>query len=151
VLDVGLYAGEPCRGAGSVCPTGPPFASWTARSGQWNAKGSLTFPWVLEIRNPNQTSSSLNGALLESWPATSTFNFGWGVIVSLAGAVILLGIGGVAVFLGLFLRPGVYGRPDAGDDEGNPPDLYDPDFPDGPEPGDDLDGPDEPDLSRTED
>jgi hypothetical protein len=145
-VNVHLYQGVACAAPGGICANGTALAAWSGTSGgEWSTRGAVSFPWVLEIQNPSRSTSSLTGTLLESWPATSTLSFGWSLLVSLVGAIILMGIGGVAVFLGLFLRSGVY-RPSAGAGEGDdPPDLYDPDFPDEPPDSlDDLDGPDEP-------
>ena len=143
-VNASLYQGAACGVAGGTCANGPALATWSGTSGEWRMTGSVSFPWVLEIHNGGKVAVSFTGTLVESWPATASLDLGWGLLVSLVGAVILMGIGGVAVFLGLFLRPGVY-RPTGDDGEGeDPPELYDPDFPEEPpRAGDDLDGPDD--------
>jgi hypothetical protein len=112
-VQVYLYvaAGCPNNTVGYVCPGGPPLKTWWGTSGTWKWTGSVSEPYLLIVLNPNATDSSYTGALVESFPATSTFGSGVNLLILLIGSVVLIGFGAVAVFLGMFLRGGVYGAP----------------------------------------
>jgi hypothetical protein len=146
-VEVYLYvaAGCPNNTAGYVCPGGPPVMSWWSTTGAWSWTGSVSEPWLLVVVNPNSTVASYNGTMVESFPATSTYGSGFNLFVLLIGSIVLIAIGALALFLGLFLRGGVYGpkrdpvgqpdsallRPDADEfddevwDDGSP--THDPD------------------------
>jgi hypothetical protein len=136
-LTLDLYHPTDCSRFPS-CPLGSPVMTWTAMvSGYWTNSGSLSFPYLLNVSNPESASASFRAAFTESFtvhnglipPVTELFVY--------TGGAILTVIGALAVFLGLFLRGGVYRGPPpivsrtADDLE----DLYPEDLP----PDDDLD------------
>jgi hypothetical protein len=112
-LEVYLYVAAECPNmtAGSVCPAGPALKMWWADTGVWSWTGAVTGPWLLLVVNPNSTEASYNSTLVESYPAGGGFGSGWNLFVLLIGSTVLIGIGALALFLGLFLRGGVYGPP----------------------------------------
>lgn len=129
-VNVSLYEAVRCASAGGICPHGAPLVSWTGSTGEWTRVGGVTFPWLLIVENARTSPVTLTGSALESWPATNSPQLDWGLLIIVVGAVILLVLGGTAVFLGLFLRGGVYDRGGVEPAGENPPELYDPDFPD---------------------
>jgi hypothetical protein len=113
---VAVYPSVACPHISGVCPSGTPVATWWDDAGRWSASGSITFPLFLNLSNPNATATSFSATFLETYTTSSLDNPTWNLFLPLIGAVVLIAIGGVAVFLGLFLGKGVYpGR--------NPPPL----------------------------
>jgi hypothetical protein len=122
-VQVYLYVAGACPNmtVGYVCPSGNALKQWWSDTGTWTYVGAVSEPWLLLAVNPNATVASLNGTLVESFPAPSSFSGGFNLFVLLIGSVLLIGIGALSLFLGLFLRGGVYqpkpapvGPPDAG-------------------------------------
>jgi hypothetical protein len=114
-VQVALYVagGCPNNTVGYVCPAGKALKTWWSDSGGWSYTGAVSEPWLLVVVNPNSTAASMNGTLVESYPAMSTFGGGINLLILVVGSVVLIGIGALALFLGLFLRGGVYGpKPD---------------------------------------
>jgi hypothetical protein len=121
-IQVAVYVagGCPNNTVGYVCPAGPALKHWWSNTGTWSWTGAVTEPWLLVVINPNASDASLNGTLVESYPAPNAFSSGINFFVLLIGSVLLIGIGALSLFLGLFLRGGVYeprpvpvGPPDA--------------------------------------
>lgn len=110
-VQVYLYVAGGCPNGtlGYVCPDGNPLQHWWSDTGTWTWAGSVSEPWLLIVVNPNASDASLNGTLVESYPAPNSFSSGVNFFVLLIGSVLLIGIGALALFLGLFLRGGVYG------------------------------------------
>jgi hypothetical protein len=137
--NVTLWLAGPCPIGGGVCPVGA-LVSWAGGvNGRWMANGPINATYLVSVSNQGAANVTFFATL------TATYDVGaptqvipaWALI--LAGALILLSMGGIAVFLGLFLPGGVYGaprsdreRPEGKDEE--PPDATgsEPDEPDGP-------------------
>lgn len=106
-ITAAIYRSAPCASPPGLCPVGSPLVRWPAnQSGRWLFEGSLTFPMVLSITNPGPSMTTLQGTLVELYPTGGTPT--WAFLSIITGGGILIGIGGLAVFLGLFLRGGVY-------------------------------------------
>ncbi|MGA8302992.1 MAG: hypothetical protein WA691_08535 [Thermoplasmata archaeon] len=118
-MDVALYSPGPCPHSGGTCPTGAPIISWVGDTGKWSASGSLSFPLYLNLTNPNGTIATFSGTLVETYSTSVLTDPTWSLFVPLLGAVVLIAIGGVAIFLGMFLGRGVYSGSTA------PPTRYD--------------------------
>ena len=113
-IAVALYQGTPCSGVSHYCSLGAALADWPAAlSGSWNTTGLLTFPYLLSMENTEPTNATLRGTVAESFSFGTTTLPTWAVISILAGGVLLVVIGAMAVFLGLFLRAGVYSEPES--------------------------------------
>ncbi len=124
-IDASFYAGSACtfyNGSTGQC-TGNASASWSgASSGTWNTTAGhpLACPCYLTLRNNEHAYPiSVEALLLETYqqrvPALDTFSY----VSVLFGSILLLGIGCLATFFGLFLPSGVFRRtvPDGLDDE----------------------------------
>jgi len=139
-LVVSVYPAVHCPHSSGVCPSGTAVATWWADSGRFSATGALTFPLFLNLSNANATATSFSATFVETYTTSALANPTWNLFLPLIGAVVLCAIGGVAIFLGLFLPTGVY----TGE---NPPPLDPEDDElegsDPPEDGLDLDGDDE--------
>jgi hypothetical protein len=121
-LLVAVYPAVSCPHLLGVCPSGTAVANWYGDSGRWSTSGSVSFPLFLNLSNPNGTPAAFSAAFQESYTTSSLANPTWNLFLPLLGAVVLIAIGGVAVFLGLFLPKGVYSaarstRPVEDDDE----------------------------------
>ncbi|MGA9840358.1 MAG: hypothetical protein WBF81_09795 [Thermoplasmata archaeon] len=135
-LQVALYAPGPCAAGAGICPNGPPIATWWNDSGTWSESGRASFPLILNLTNPNASRASFTATVVETYTPGASSTLPWLQYLPLIGAGVLVAIGGLAVFLGLFLRSGVYGRGGAT----VPPGDLDEDF-DDPYPDSDIDGP----------
>jgi hypothetical protein len=99
----------------SYCPSGGPELTW---SNVTTGKGTLSSPdssaYLLRIVNPGNVSLRFSAGISVSFaPPAPVPVWAWWLIAG--GGVVLLGIGGIALFLGLFLPGGVYSP------EGPPP------------------------------
>jgi hypothetical protein len=147
-VQVSLYVAGACANQTPdyVCPSGNPLGHWWSTTGTVSWTGAVTEPWVLIVANPNATDAALNGTLVESYPAPTSFSSGINLIILILGSFTLIGIGALALFLGLFLRGGVYqprpppvGQPDSS--LLDPDDLDDEDWESGSSSDPDVDDP----------
>jgi len=114
-LSVQLYQGVACGAAVSYCRSGPALANWPANlTGLWNTSGAIASPLILVLSNHHSTNVSFTGLVAEEYTSVTVLRAPtWSVVAILAGAGLLLAIGGVAAFLGVFLRGGVYTEPES--------------------------------------
>jgi len=123
-----LYRSAPCAEQPSPCPVGSPLVQWPANlSGRWLYQGALAFPLILAITNNGPNIVTVQGTPVELYSVGGTPT--WAVLSIFAGAGILIGIGGLAVFLGLFLRGGIYPAPRRPRPVAEAPDAMGPDPP----------------------
>ncbi len=122
----------------SYCPQGAALVSWPSNSsGHWNTTGAISFPLLLNLQNLGAKPVTVNAVFDEVWSSTNPGVPTWIFVSTLAGGVVCITLGGVAIFLGLFLRSGLYSPPPSAD--GLDPDDLDPEFDAGElEPDDDL-------------
>jgi hypothetical protein len=110
--NVSLTPAGPCANNSlEACPTGPPLFSWTyATSGHETSNSAKAQAYILAVTNPWTGTLQFSGVVSVSTAAGSLFpTWAWGLIA--LGGVVLLAIGGIAIFLGLFLPGGVYRNP----------------------------------------
>jgi hypothetical protein len=121
--NVSLWPATHCVSSMGWCPTGPPVLSWTrALSGNGTVSSPNASTYILRVSNPGVAPLSFSAKVSESYnPGIPVAIWSEGVIV--IGGITLLVIGGIALFLGLFLPGGVYRDPDRGMATGRPPGL----------------------------
>lgn len=107
-LLVAVFPAVPCPDGKSECAGGTAIASVWADSASWSWSGPLSFPLFLNITNPNGTPVTFAGTLIETYTTSALSEPTWGLFVPLVGAIVLIAIGGVGIFLGLFLPEGTY-------------------------------------------
>ncbi|HTZ62334.1 MAG TPA: hypothetical protein VMC82_06835 [Thermoplasmata archaeon] len=108
-LLVTVFPSVPCPGSTTKsCASGHAIASWWESSGSWSASGPLSFPLFLNITNPNATPATFSGSLIETYTTSALSDPTWGFFLPVLGAVVLIAIGGVGIFLGIFLPQGIY-------------------------------------------
>lgn len=107
-ISASLWGSGGCDPRSAGCPGWFPVENWTsARSGNWSISGTVRFPFLFTWSNPGPTS----GMIVLT---TSTTQGGTASLAPLSELLLGLGVGvlafggGIAVFLGLFLRGGVY-------------------------------------------
>jgi hypothetical protein len=116
-VNVSVYRATDCGFVTSnshvlYCPVGPALASWPSNSsGHWNISGQISFPLLLNLDNVGTKTVNVNAVFDEVWASTSPSLPAWIFVSTLAGGVVCITLGGVAIFLGLFLRSGVYSNP----------------------------------------
>jgi hypothetical protein len=110
--NVSLYGTGPCAPPTTgTCLSLPALVSWSANaSGRWSTSGTIEATYVLATRDVGTTNLNFTYLASESYPLSKSPLSPLAASLILVGAGLLLGIGGVAVFLGLFLRGGVYAR-----------------------------------------
>ncbi len=136
-FSVSLWNASSCSAAGGTCPTGnQSVVSWYGKvSGSWTYQGTTRSLYLLFVQNLGHTPSPFSATLTETYTVSTPSQLvpAWAFI--LLGGLVLLGIGGVTTFLGIFLESGVYGPPGVGPvgDEAQdllPPELEPPTGPD---------------------
>ena len=114
-VSVALWKAVPCASASVACFPSKPVVNWTGMiKGSWTFQGTIGSTYFLSISNFGRTPISFSGTLTETYvvPTVSQEVPAWALI--LLGGLVLLAIGGVAAFLGLFLEHGVYRPPRPG-------------------------------------
>lgn len=110
--DVSVTPAASCVSPSGVCPTGPSELNWTAGSaGKGTVSPASASDYILTVVNPGTNSLRFSAFVSVSYSTGTPISaWIWGLIAS--GGIALLAIGGVALFLGLFLPSGVYDAPD---------------------------------------
>ena len=108
-LDVALYSSGGCPPGTSGCAGWSPAANWTgATAGNWTVSGTVRFPYLLTWANPGAAPASVALSSVTTESSTATLSTLSELVLGLGVGVLGFG-GGLALFLGLFLRGGVYG------------------------------------------
>lgn len=113
---VSLWPEAACPTGAGLCLRTAPLASWSFNSsGRWWMTGAINERYFVSVADPGSTVLGFNDTLSENFTGASTGAAApmWEHTLSLAGGGILLTIGGIALFLGLFLPGNVYRRPPA--------------------------------------
>lgn len=100
-LHVVLRQTQPCSGS---CGGDPLLVAWPSNSsGDWSGSGPFHFPLLCDIQNVQSQplNVTLSGRAVSSSPTTLSLEFE--VILGAAAAGLFL-VGGLAAFIGLFLR-----------------------------------------------
>ena len=108
-LDAAFYASGTCALYQNGSCNGPPTYFWSHQnSGVYLSNTTESCPCYLVLTNQHPTRITALAVLFETYqavgPALSTFSYA----AVLSGTTLLLGIGGLAAFFGLFLRRGIY-------------------------------------------
>lgn len=110
-VDVTLYPAEGCTEPGPSCASGAAAASWSSvMTGAWSTAGSLHFPYLVTWTAAGTENGTFTASGVESTEVVVAPNVIDVLLVDGAAAALTV-IGGVAVFLGVFLRSGVYRGP----------------------------------------
>jgi hypothetical protein len=110
--NVTLTPAAPCSSVLGVCPTGPPVLNWTlVQSGKGTGASGNVSQYLLEVRNPGASTIAFTGVVSVNYNPNPPLPV-WSLGLILVAGIILLAIGGIAVFLGLFLPTGVYDEPE---------------------------------------
>jgi hypothetical protein len=131
-VNVSVYRATNCAFLGDAsqakyCPAGPAVVSWPSNSsGHWSTSGAIAFPFLLNLQNTGAKVANVSAVFDESWASTSPPVPTWIFLSTLAGGIACISLGGVAIFLGLFLRSGVYDRDEP--DEPSPPSDSEPPY-----------------------
>jgi hypothetical protein len=106
-----FHPAKPCTG-GAGCALGNPVGQWNdSHSGSWTLTGSLVFPFIVNVTNSGSTTAAFHGLATESYTSSAPLLPTTTELFVLTSGVVLAIIGGLALFLGLFLRGGVYREP----------------------------------------
>lgn len=122
---VAWYATAPCSTPPSYrCKTSPALASWgpTQRSGYWSATGDSGPAYMLSVETSPSASVNFTAEFTERYRSSDLSLPLVAFAVTVAGGSILAGVGGVLLYLGLFLPSGVYAPYDEPSDAEEPRD-----------------------------
>lgn len=121
------YAAGPCVSTAGWCLDGGPLAFWSDNTtGHWTDSGPPPSGYCIMVDDPSSAPVNFSGELVESYAGPSHRLPMVPLLLILGGGSLLAGIGGLAIYLGLFLPSGVYSapeatpRPDGGDDDAPP-------------------------------
>jgi hypothetical protein len=113
-LTVNLYQGVPCTSVSHYCASGAALVTWPSNgSGDWRHSGRIVTPYLLSMYSTRATNVTLEGSLAESYPDGANPPPATTVLTILSGGILLVTIGGLSLFLGLFLRGNVYSEPES--------------------------------------
>lgn len=113
-MSVTLAAAAKCSSPPGWCEEGSALVNWTNTShGSWNASGPSTSLYVLEFLSTGSSgsvnfSAEFNESYRTTGPALPPVLYG----LAVAGGGVLIGIGGLATYLGLFLPTNPLGPTD---------------------------------------
>ena len=111
-IAVSLYDAVPCAPGNRSCTSTPALVSWVENSsGDWNSSGRVDLPVYVVLTNNGSTPVTVSGTVVATYVPSTPYLPTWSLVALVTGAIVLLGIGAVAIFLGLFLPGGVYARP----------------------------------------
>jgi len=113
-LTVDLLPAAACpHGASGLCPDGTPVQQWSqTEGGSWSAGSGFAGAYLLRATAPSAVAATVNWTLVETSASVEQQLPLWSYAAFLAAGSGLLAIGAVGIFLGFFLRSGVYaGRP----------------------------------------
>lgn len=110
--DVNLWPATTCSSPGGFCPTGAPVLNWSRGLGGSGAVSTSSgSTYILIVDNPGSVPLRFTAVVSITYtPGTPVPAWSWALIA--AGGIALLTIGGIALFLGLYLPSGVYRDPD---------------------------------------
>jgi hypothetical protein len=122
--EVYWYAASPCfisPNITSLCIEGAPLANWTGNtSGHWTASGPPASGYCVLVNNVGKSAVTFFAEFIESYldpdPRLPAVPLAW----SVAGGVLLVGLGVTAAYLGVFLPSGVFQTPAPEDPSGEP-------------------------------
>jgi hypothetical protein len=110
-LTVRLYDASKCSQGPTNCALGTPLASWPSNAtGDWGTQGALSFPFVLSWSDTGNTTGSFQALADEKWTTTASVPMLTLILVFGSGGALAV-VGATALFLGVFLRSGIYQRP----------------------------------------
>jgi hypothetical protein len=114
-----VFSNNTCQGTWTV------YWPDTGSQGFYNSTKSLVCPCYAIPTNPHDYEVGINGYLFVTSPTTVPSLTWWSYVAVVFGSLILLLIGGLALFLGLFLKGRMFGGtpPPGTGEEGSPPEY----------------------------
>ena len=106
-VNVSLWLAATCISPTGFCATGNPALAWSMTTIGKGTVSSSAPAYILVASNPGGGQARFSGSVSVTYgrgPVLPTWS--WGLIA--LGALVLMVIGGIALFLGLFLAGGVY-------------------------------------------
>jgi len=110
IVSVSMYNASACSSPSGACPINS-FAAvnWLGNtSGKWVAPNPLPQYYEVVVWDVSHVPVNFTGHAVETYSAPWGQLPSWATISILLGGVVLVGLGGMALFLGVFLRPSVY-------------------------------------------
>jgi hypothetical protein len=109
LANVEWYAAVSCSTAQTWCVQGEPLKSWhNQTSGEWSASGPVLAIYSVSVNDTANVPLNFSGQFHEEISETDALLPMLPLAISIAGGALLLGMGGVAAYLGIFLPSNVY-------------------------------------------
>jgi hypothetical protein len=109
--NVSFWKAAPCSAAAGLCAVPPSIVAWVSNvSGEWKGSASIGSAYLLTVTDVSRGDLNFNATVEDSFPGPSSSPTTQTLVLVSIGSVLLLGTGAIGVFLGLFLRGGVYRR-----------------------------------------
>lgn len=109
-VNVSWYRTEPCSTPPHQCVLVPPLMSWSsAKAGHWSSSGTAGSTYLLYVEATPSAGVNFSAEFDEHYRTSELALTPIPFAVTLLGGSLLTGMGGVALYLGLFLPSGVYG------------------------------------------
>ncbi len=127
-VDAVLSAPSGCGPDPSHCSQGPVLVRWPAgtAAGAWSTSSPPSFPWLLRIVDPGPISVQVDVTTTAA-RAPVPAPVAWAYDIFLVAGAALAAIGALSLFLGLFLRGGIYRTPGQGREPVTSPGVGPPD------------------------
>lgn len=107
------YAAVSCGTPPGWCLEGGILQNWTsAPAGQWSWHGAIPSFYAITVVVQGDHVANFTASFIESYPTSTHLLPEVPYVWTMIAGGLLVGIGGIAVYLGLFLPSGVYGDPD---------------------------------------
>jgi hypothetical protein len=125
--EVWWYAEAPCNPPPGWCFEGGALKNWSGiQNGQWSWQGNVASLYCLYIVDKADKPVNISASFAESYPTgmhpLPIVPYVW----TMASGGLLVGLGGIAAYLGVFLPAGVYSQPSSEEADGAP--VPDPEY-----------------------
>lgn len=124
LTEVFWFAAGPCDGGIGWCVTSAPLKEWAGNtSGKWTASGRPPSAYCIMVEDPTSAQANFSAEVVETYTDSAHRMPLVPLLLIVGGGTLLVGIGGLAIYLGVFLPGGVYSAPELGnvpDDELEP-------------------------------
>jgi hypothetical protein len=117
LTEVRWYEAAPCQGTTGYCVEGGALQNWSGQeSGRWTMAGVPSALYCVQVSVPGNASPvNFSADFQESYHPSSFPLPELPLLLTLTGGALLVGIGSVAAYLGLFLPAGTYTDPELAD------------------------------------
>ena len=111
-VNVSWFTAVPCAPAPNTCGNPPALRTWLGNvSGHWTRSGDsgALYEFVVEVSNATAHPVNFTASFSELYPGGQRSLPMLPFVITMGAGSLLVGMGGVVLYLGLFLPPGTFG------------------------------------------